>query len=196
LPEGSGNDEKAEILYSDIENVPWAKEAILSLTSKEVVGGTSENTFSPNENVTRSQFVKMLIESLDLSPKASLENKTSSFRDVKEGQWYNKYILTAESLGLIKGYEDGQFGIDDPITRQDVAVLTLNFAKAAGMIFDSGNVTADFKDKEDIETYSLNAVITMKNAGILNGRQDNCIEPNGLTTRAEAAVIIYRLLIR
>jgi len=175
--------------FSDLESVPWAKEAIEALAAKGVVSGPGDGTFRPGNNVTRAEFIKMLMMAFDLVDK----NAVSTFSDVKTGMWYYEAIATAEKLGIVKGKGDGSFGVNEQITRQDMAVMAYRVALILEMNLGTGSGGAQFADKSDISSYALEAVAAMQEKGIINGIGDNRFAPKNNATRAEAAVIIYRL---
>ena len=95
----------------------------------------------------------------------------------------------ASASGIMSGYGGGLFGVDDPVTREDLAVILWRYAgqPAAG-------TGEDFADESDIASYAAGAVDWARENGIVNGKPDNRFDPKGLTTRAEAATILYRYL--
>jgi len=189
--ETPGTDEPADdmVYFSDLESVPWAKESIEALAAKGIVSGVGDGTFRPDNNVTRAEFIKMLIMAFDLVD----ENAVSTFNDVKEGMWYYKPIASAEELGIVKGKGDGTFGINEHITREDMAVMVYRTSLILGMNLSTGSGEVPFMDKEDIASYALEAVAAMHEKGIIKGIGDNMFAPKNNATRAEAAVLIYRL---
>ena len=185
----SGNPAEEMVYFSDLESVPWAKEAIEALAAKGVVSGPGDGTFRPNNKVTRAEFLKMLMTAFSLIDK----NAASTFSDVKEGMWYYEAVATAEKLGIVKGKGDGSFGVNEQITRQDMAVMAYRISLILDMNLGTGSGDVQFADKSDISAYALEAVAAMQEKGIINGIGDNRFAPKNNATRAEAAVIIYRL---
>ncbi|HHV99429.1 MAG TPA: hypothetical protein GXX36_07625 [Clostridiaceae bacterium] len=177
------------VYFSDLESVPWAKESIEALAAKGIVNGPGDGTFRPNNKVTRAEFLKMLLTAFDLVDK----DAQGTFSDVKAGMWYYEAVASAEKLGIVKGKGDGSFGVNQHISRQDMAVMVYRTSLILGMNLsvDSGEVL--FADKDDISAYALEAVAAMQKNGIIKGVGDNRFSPKSNATRAEAAVIIYRL---
>lgn len=175
---------KTEI-FSDLGSVAWAKEAIESLYDLGVVNGRGEKVFDPSANVKREEFVKMIF----LATKQQQNSDTVNFTDVNDGAWYYPYIASGVKLGWIKGISETQFGVGNPLTRQDMAVL---IARAAGISAESSQ--AIFADDNMISDYAKEAVYSLRNAGIINGDDANRFNPKAYTTRAEAAKVIYEMI--
>jgi len=186
-----GTDEPVDemVYFNDLESVPWAKESIEALAAKGIVSGVGDGTFRPKNNVTRAEFIKMLIMAFDLVD----EDAVSTFSDVKEGMWYYKPIASAEKLGIVKGKGDGTFGVNEYITREDMTVMVYRASLILGMNLSKGSGEVQFIDKYDIASYALEAVAAMHENGIIKGIGDNKFAPKNNATRAEAAVLIYKL---
>ena len=146
--------------------------------------------FEPNKNVTRAEFIKMLIKALDLEEK----NATSILSDVKDGTWYYSSIATAEKLGIVKGKPDSSFGINDQIKREDMAVMVYRATLYLKMDLNNNANSIEFEDSGKISAYANEAVENMQKFGLIEGVGNNKFSPEGNTTRAQAATLIYRLL--
>lgn len=181
-----------ETVFDDLENYGWAEEHILTLYNAGVVDGMGNKTFAPGAHVTREQFVKM-ISALIIMPEST---EKSGFTDVREGEWYEKYLDAAKQTGLVSGRDDGSFGIGEQITRQDAAVMCVNALKIAKPELIDGLVIEkpSFKDAEDISSYAVYAVSVLEELKILNGDNDGRFNPGKGASRAEAAVMISRVL--
>ncbi|MCD8157456.1 MAG: S-layer homology domain-containing protein [Clostridiales bacterium] len=180
-----------EYAFPDLEETPWAAEAVNYLASLKIVNGYNDGTFLPKNNVTRADFIIMLLNTLGVSGEAE-----GSFADVREDKYYANYVCLAKDLGIAQGYSDGSFAPEDYITRQDMMVLTARAYEAAtGESLSSSNTEAlaDFNDTDEISSYAWESIIGMVEAGIVNGSNGN-ISPKAGTTRAETAVIMYNVL--
>ena len=180
-------DNKKDI-FSDIDNYEWARESIEELYKTGVVNGKGNNEFRPQDNVTREEFVKMILGAakIDLDFK---DNTPPS--DVKETDWFYKYIMCAYEAGIINGISENEFGTGLYITRQDIAKIMYETIKLCGYeITEQGN---DFFDENAIADYSKEAVNKLRLAGIINGYENNEFRPNDFANRAEAAKMIYGL---
>ena len=181
-----------EEIFNDLENFDWAKEHIMALYNKGAVDCTEKNTFSPSNLVTREQFVKMIsaLTTFDENP------PSAEFSDVAKGEWYEKYINGAKASGLISGRDDGTFGVGDCIIRQDAAIMCLNAIKKERPDFLE-NLKIEklpFGDAGDISSYAVYAVSALNKLGILNGDASGNFNANANATRAEAAVMINKVM--
>lgn len=171
--------------FSDMDQAPWAEKYIKYCNSKGIINGFEDGTFRPNDFVTREQFVKMVIEGLDL---AIVAEGINNFQDVENGSWYEPYVRSAHSLDITNGVGDNMFGIGINITRQELVTMLYR-----AYWIDSADAT-NFTDNSEIAEYASTAVAAYSGAGILNGYGDGSFKPNALATRAEAAAIITRLV--
>lgn len=169
--------------FDDLEEAAWAKEYIMQLYQQGVISASEDRRFRPNDSVTRAEFTKMLIEALDLSK----EDAVCSFTDVLLQDWYYPYMAAAQQLGLLTGYEDGSANANGFITRQDMAVVVYRAALLAGMEFSGEE---GFTDEDQISAYGLEAVRTLKAAGILSGNEEGRFAPLDQLTRAQAAKVV------
>jgi len=189
LPEEPVKEEKPEEIFTDLSDVAWAKESIEALSQKGVVSGIGDRKFEPARNVNREEIVVMLLKAYGINQS---EDK-AVFTDAAQGSWYEGYLAAAKVNGFVSGKPDGSFGVGENVTRQDVAVMAYNIAKAMGKSFDFSKI-AVFGDDNEISAYASEAVYALKNAGIINGKGDGNFAPKATCTRAEAAVIINSLI--
>lgn len=179
------------IIFEDIDGVPWAKDAIEALYRAGVVKGKGDMIFAPNDNVTRAEFVTMLIKAF----KITSDNNTNNFSDVNEDDWYNESVNTAVGNGIISGISKDYFGASENITRQDIAVMGVRLWNSIGKEM-TGRYRASFTDFEKVSDYAIDAVTAMAEAGIVSGMDTGEFAPLENATRAQAAVIIYRMAVK
>lgn len=181
-----------EEIFHDLDGFDWAKEHIMALYNNGSLDGVSKDSFAPSDTVTREQFVKLISALTSLDEKAA----NAEFSDVKAGEWYEKYINSAKSIGLISGKDDNTFGVGENITRQDAAVMIFNAVKKERAdITDKLEIgKLEFKDAGDISSYAIYAVSALNKLGIINGDNLGFVNPNATATRAEAAVMISKAL--
>lgn len=173
--------------FVDLANVKWAEKEINYLAEKKIINGKGNNMFCPQDNVTRAEFLKMLA----LANGFSVETLTSfetNFVDVYADDWYVPYVVYCEQKGIIKGNEKGEFRPNDKITRQDIAVMIQRMVFAD---YEGGQNLA-FNDNSAISDYAAAAVGCLYNEGIVKGDDNNNFNPKNNSTRAEAAVMVYR----
>lgn len=175
--------------FDDLNGVEWAVEAIDALAESGIITGTADREFSPNLLVTRAEYVTMLMraygEGVDMSE--------VSFSDVQSGEWYYEPIAKAVTLGVANGYEDGRFGINDNISREDMMVMAYRTMNALGINIAKVKDYESFADQSDISDYATEAVEAMYCANIINGVGNGMLDPKGEATRAQSAKIIYGL---
>lgn len=175
--------------FTDIGSYAWAKKQIEVLASKGVINGTSDTTFTPQADITRADFMILLVKALGLTA-----NVESNFDDVSQKDYYYEYVGIAKELGVTTGVGDNKFNPKAKITRQDMMVLTTNALKIAEKISSPGTKgdVERFSDKEQITSYAVEGVATLVKEGIVVGSGD-IINPKGNASRAELAAIIYKI---
>ena len=174
--------------FSDVAPGFWAEDAIRALNEKGIMTGIGDNNFDPNGQVTRAQFAKLLAETFNI-PETS---GSASFTDVAEDAWYSAYVQAVQAVGIITGYLDGSFGSETAITRQDVAVMLARALEYRGMTLDVAALS--YADNNAIADYAAEAVGKVLGTGIMSGKDNNMFEPKSNMTRAEAAMVFYRVL--
>lgn len=175
-----------EYSFTDIENVSWAKESVYGLLGMGVLSKSEDNKFNPDKNVTRAEFVKMVVLSFDFFE----DGLKADFSDVDEGKWYYSVAAAAKKHGIITGDEKNNFNGEAAITRQDMASIVKRAFEKKGYSFSEGE-SALFTDDGEIASYAKDAVYKMQKEGIINGMGDNSFAPLKTATRAQAAKVIY-----
>lgn len=180
-------DEKVENLIglTDLKDASWAEEAISELYKKGVVSGYN-NKFEPNSNVTRAQFVKMILLAAGKSINSKYE---ASFSDVSENDWYAPYVSAAKRFGIVMGDNEGRFNPDSFITRQDMAVIIY---RTFGL--RNTNVECALADFNSVSDYAKDAVKTLFEQKVINGYENGKFAPFNNATRAEAAQMLYNII--
>lgn len=175
--------------FADIQNYPWAKKEIEVLASKGIIEGMSASSYAPGSNITRADFVTLLVRALEL--KASFDG---NFDDVEASDYYYDAVGTAKKLGIIEGVGDNKFDPKAGITREDMMVMAAGAMEAAGKIKDEADrsVLSAYTDSASISSYAAASAASLIENGIIEG-DGRLINPGGNTTRAETAVVIYRI---
>lgn len=174
--------------FSDVDKEHWANEAIQCLFDKKIVSGYDDDTFKPNNQITREEFIKMIISALDIDT----TNIKSEFTDVDRDKWYTSYIDAAFGKKLISGREDGSFGIGEEITREEMCVIVRRAINTLTKV----RTYMGFDDETDIAKYAREAIVDLYSAGIVNGVSANEFSPKGVVTRAQASKIIYDAFVK
>ncbi|MRN53455.1 glycosyl hydrolase 53 family protein [Paenibacillus monticola] len=177
--------------FTDLNTAGWASQAIETLTARGVVQGTGNGQFVPQGNVTRAEYVSMLLSALQLTT----EQGSASFPDVHPESWYYPAVITAGKLGIVQGLAGGDFGPSDFLTREEMAVISCRALKLINEIKADGNGSpVPFKDKNSISPYASEAVTFLEQAGFIKGFGDGSFKPQAHTSRAEAASIVSALM--
>ena len=175
--------------FSDLGNAAWAKKSIEVLAAKDIVKTPSATAYNPAANITRADFLYSLIRTLGASAKIS-----GNFDDVSKSAYYYNEIAIAKALGITIGEGNNKFGPDSSITRQDMMVMTERTLKLLKKVNQQSAVSVldKFTDKSSIASDATNSVAVIVKEGLIIG-SNNKINPTGNTTRAEAAVFLYRV---
>lgn len=176
--------------FKDIDNVQWAIEAIETLADMKIVSGRDENSFCPDDYVTRAEFVTMIIRAF-----YKIDNTAKpGYDDVDEDAWYAPYIATARKNNIVYGKDNGDFGVDDPITREEMAVICARIVDAGLCDKEDIREYSGFADENTISEYAYDSIVKMYEKGIMNGLGDNMFGAKNNTTRAMAAQMIYTMI--
>lgn len=175
--------------FTDIGEAAWAKTAIEALVKEGVLAGKGDGKFYPNDAVTREEYTKIIVEAADMHD----ANATVSFDDVAANRWSYSYIASGYRANIIQGVGGNQFSPAGAMTRQDMAVIMKRVADYFGIEL-TGNGAA-FADDAAIADYAKDAVYALSGAGIINGVGDNQFSPKTTVTRAQAAKVVYELLV-
>ncbi|MBP3361400.1 MAG: S-layer homology domain-containing protein [Clostridia bacterium] len=179
-----------QITFADLTNEHWAYESILCLKKHGSLNGYEDNTFKPDINVTRREFLKIALTSFDIEDKGAV----CSFNDISESDWCYLWIATAQSLDIISGDENGNFNGDDNITRQDAAKILNGILTFKSYNIPAKRTYAEFADDGDISDYAIEGVKMFYCAEVINGYEDGRFRPKEPSTRAEAAKMIFSVL--
>ncbi|MNI49563.1 Endo-1,4-beta-xylanase A precursor [compost metagenome] len=175
--------------FSDIEKQTWAKQAIEVLSSKGIISGTSASTFTPEAGIKRADFIFMLVNALGFSAKT-----VDNFADVSPNVYYADSLAVAKKLGIAQGFGGNRFNPEALIARQDMMVIIDKAMSIADMNIAKGSA-ADlntFSDRTSIASYAKSSIATLYKNSIMTGNSGK-VNPSLPATRAEAAVLIYRV---
>ncbi|WP_152396260.1 S-layer homology domain-containing protein [Paenibacillus guangzhouensis] len=162
----------------------WAKDVIQQLVDQGIMQGYTDGTFRPDARITRAEFTKIVVDAFHLKPQAG-----KIFDDTK-GHWAKDAIATAVGHGIAEGISDSQFAPNDPITRQEVVMILVKAAKLPKV--NLPNPERRFKDIWDTAFWAQDEVFTAAAQGIIGGDASGRVRPRQLTTRAEAATMLFK----
>ncbi len=171
----------------------WAEQDIRLLVSHGIVDGYPDGTFNPSRKVTRAEFAKILVKAMNREEDVwALADVPSAFPDVAPTHWAKPYIQLAYEMGIIKGFDDGNFYPARYVRRAEIAVM---LARALRYNVDRENTAPlPFTDAATIPAWARDAVVLGTQRYLIGGFPDGTFRPFDHTTRAEASVMIARLL--
>ncbi|MFF0828799.1 S-layer homology domain-containing protein [Brevibacillus sp. NPDC003359] len=170
--------------FKDVPSSHWANVAIQNLTNRGIIKGFANGTFQPSNDVTREQFVTMLVQSKSFA----VGGNYSPFADLPKDRWSTSYVVAAIEAGIVLPDEYGAyFAPEKPVTREEMAIM---LARAEGLSPDT--TSSPFIDAASISQIGL--VQSTVKAGLIKGFPDNTFRPKGKLTRAEAAYVINLLV--
>ncbi len=169
--------------FDDLEEYPWARNQIEALQSEGIIAGISENGYRPGKEISRVEFAAYLVRALGLTTTIS-----TSFKDIDSTSRYAGDIAAGKLGGILQGVDAFNFNPNGLLTREDMMVMTARALQLSG----SGNLSA-FPDGGETSDYAVDAVSAMVEEGFIEGDELGNLNPKGNTTRAEAAVYLYRI---
>ena len=145
--------------------------------------------WTANTALTRGMLVTILYQMAG-APEVT---GTCPFRDVAAGSYYEKAAIWAAENGLVSGYENGCFGPNDPVTREQLAAILYRYAQYRGLDVSQTGSIGGFADNSSVSGYARTAMAWANGAGLISGMGDNTLAPRGTATRGQAAVILMGL---
>jgi hypothetical protein len=178
--------------FIDIDGFAWASDAISFLYRAGVVTGQGNNLFNPASPMSRGDFVLMVTRAFDITVTTDLA--ADNFPDVPAGSYYYDAIAAAKAYGIVTG-TNGKFSPALAISRQDAMVIIKRALDVEGIAIAPGTAAniAGFSDAKNVSEYAMPAVSSLVKAGIING-SGGALRPKDIISRAEMAVILYRVL--
>ncbi|MCX7711943.1 MAG: S-layer homology domain-containing protein [Clostridia bacterium] len=182
--------------FTDVSTDHWAFEAVSAMTERQILSGYSDHTFKPDHPVSRAEFAKIMVLALNLPLKSS-ENGT--FRDVPKEDWAFKYVESAKFY--LTGFRTASGDLFKPAAmavREDMAVGLVKALKLENEASDESKLNA-FVDKDGISSNLKRYVTIAVKHGIMKGStlsnsSAKAFNPQGILTRAEAAVLLYNVM--
>ncbi|OPH58154.1 hypothetical protein BC351_24765 [Paenibacillus ferrarius] len=172
-------------VFSDVEK-HWAKALIERAIKLGLVSGYEDQTFRPDNRITRAEFAVLLSRVLKLEA----GKEPLSFTDASDiPTWVKPQLTSIIKADIMNGYEDGTFRADRDISRAELAVIV---TRALKLKVDA-NAKPSFADVESIPSWAQAEVAAAHEQGILSGRDNNVFAPNESATRAEAVSLILAL---
>ena len=163
----------------------WAESTINEFVTKGYIGGYEDNTFKPDNSITRAEFVKIVNRVFGFT-----EAGTEKFDDVQASHWFYYDICVGVKAGYINGKSENKFDPNAPITREEVASIITSIKNNKDVNIDK---LLNFSDALSVSSWAKSSVEGAIENKYLGGYSDNTIKPKNKTTRAEALVILSRI---
>lgn len=184
-------EDSAAAHFNDVLPGQWYYSAIEFVVENGYFNGVSENSFAPNDPMTRAMFVTVLGRYAGVDASAA-ETSVSAFVDVAPGSYYYGYVGWAVENGIVLGFSETVFGQADFVTREQVAVFLYRYAQLVGLDTSVDSIatpSSNFQIGEKISPWALKAVTWAMNKGIMRGI-DNNLDHQAEATRAQVAQIL------
>lgn len=180
-------------VYADVTS-HWANNDMIAMSAKMIMEGRSSTKFEPNKPITREEFAVAISRALGLEPNAEAARR---FPDVSNSSINGAYIGAAIKAGIISGFPDGTFKPNDSITREQLTLMMVRASEASGHALPRATTTvlSVFKDSKQITRLGAPTVAQAVQSGLIQGVKRDRFDPKGSATRAQAAVLLRRLLL-
>lgn len=177
--------------FTDVPASHWANSVIKELAAKGYVEGTNEDQFEPGRAVTRAEFTTMLVHSLGLTVAGEIQ-----FSDVATDAWYAEPISIATQAGIVKGRSAVSFQPDSQITREEITVMLMKAYELNVGNVPVGSTDILFTDMDQVSSWAADSVKDAARLGLVQGQRRGQFVPKEIASRAEAAQVIYNLILK
>ena len=176
--------------FTDVFEKDWFYDDAMFVYKNGLMLGTSKTLFSPHGTVTRGMMATILwrMEG-SLAPKGE-----NSFTDVEAGRWYADAITWTTENGIFAGYSKDKFGPDDPITREQLTAIFYRYADYKGYKLTVTENLDKFEDADKITDYAKMVMQWAVGNGLIKGKAETLLDPQGTATRAEIAAMLHRFI--
>uniref|UniRef100_UPI00272A6827 S-layer homology domain-containing protein n=1 Tax=Vallitalea guaymasensis TaxID=1185412 RepID=UPI00272A6827 len=171
----------------------WGKIAVETLASREVINGKSETSFDPNGEITRAEFTTLIVRYFDFASQSK-----DNYSDIEADKWYTDNISIAKDNNILPKVYGNTFEPSKEITREEMMYIlykSLEVTDRLGNFDDEGDKLEDFIDNNEISSYAIKGAKYLISRDIINGNDNNIINPTGISTRAEVAQMLYNMII-
>lgn len=176
--------------YYDLNTNAWYHEAIDFVLSEGLMNGTGGRYFSPSVATNRAMIVTILWR---LEGQPYVASKLS-FKDVASGVWYTEAVRWAASEGIVEGYSETEFGPLDNITREQLATILYRYAQYKGEDVSTSGSLSSYNDAAKVSDWAYAAMRWACGNGIMNGKGNGVLDPQGSALRSEVAQVLMNYL--
>jgi hypothetical protein len=173
-----------------VNGTAWYYKAVQYVTEKGLMDGVGGDRFAPENTMTRGMLATVLYR-LAGSPAVDSD---SVFTDVQAGQWYTDAVRWAEKNAIVSGYGNGRFGVNDSLTREQLARMLMNYARYQGIDTVKTVELTGFDDAAQLSSWAVDAMHWAVAKGLITGTTATTLSPAAPTTRAQLATILMRFI--
>lgn len=177
-----------DLKFKDISESHWAYDAILYVNENSLIKGIDEETFAPDDNMTRAMIVTIL-HRLEKEDKSFTQNV---FEDIGENEWYTNSVIWAKNNNIVSGITDTLFYPYENATYEQMVTIMYRYAKLKGYDVNYEKDEIKYKDAKDISPWAQEAFKWAIDKKIVNGTPIDTLSPKKSLTRAEFATILMR----
>ena len=179
------DEEETGLGFTDVRTSDWFYSAVEYMVDNSLMGGTSDTTFSPYTTLTRG-MVAQILYAMEGRPAA----EGSYFTDVADNAWYADAVNWAASEGIVAGVGENTFAPDTAVTREQLALILFNYVNRP----ETPSAELTFSDADSASAWSVDALKWAVGSGLISGKDNNMLDPQGTATRAEVAQIIANFI--
>ena len=176
--------------FTDVNEGDWFHDAVRYVYDNGLMDGVGDGQFAPNATTNRAMVVTILYR-LAGEPAVSGD---AAFTDVADGLWYTDAVLWAAQKGIVNGISATEFAPAGDLTREQLATVLYRYAESMGYDVSAQADLSGFPDAGDIQDYATEALSWAVAEGLLQGFEDDSLQPGGTATRAQIAAILMRFL--
>ncbi len=174
-------------IFTDVNRDGWYYEAIAHGVKTGMFKGVDDTQFMPEHHMTRAMLATVLYRA---AGEPAVEVKGQVFDDVDPESWYGAAVYWAQQAGITSGVEDGRFGPDEHITREQLVTMLHRFIGTP----EANGSLEGFVDAGQANAYAGHALQWAVGQGVLSGMGDGTLAPKGMATRAQVAQIMMKFM--
>ena len=174
--------------FTDVKEGDWFHDAVRYVYDNGLMDGVGDGQFAPNATTNRAMVVTILYR---LAGEPAVSGDVA-FTDVEPGLWYTDAVLWAAQKGIVNGVNETEFAPAGDLTREQLATILYRYAQDQGYDVSAQADLSGFPDAGDIQDYATKALSWAVAEGLLQGFEDDSLQPAGTATRAQIATILMR----
>ena len=192
-------DKNADTIYPDTSKSGWYHDAVTYVTGRGIMSGYSNGKFGTSDGIQRQDFLVMLSRLANVDLEEYMYK--SDFPDVKAGSYYEAAVNWGAENGIVTGYQNGEFGVGDKITREQIVTFLYRYAENWCGVDTSvsssaeNNASRKYSDYRKVSAFAKAPMLWALENGVLSGKTASTIVPHGNAQRCEVAKIMYNIFL-